>query len=233
MNTSFHGRSPRHLVRPALIAGMLAAAGSGCVLYEDEPAAAGCADIAVPALSITVLDADSQAPVAATVTVTDGAFVTELGPEESSGGKYQAAYERAGVYDIEVQSAGYAPARLEDVVVVEDACHVITEEIVVSLIQDDIACPPVLLPGLTIDVTDAETGDPVAATVRVTDGAYTEDALPTDLDGEYTAAWERAGVYDIAVSSEGYVSVTIEDVEVTAGPCHIVPKQVDVTLERE
>lgn len=221
------------MVRSALIAGMLAAAGSGCVLYDDdEPAAAGCADIAVPALSITVLDADSQAPVAATVTVTDGPYVAELGPEEASGGKYQAAYERAGVYDIEVQSAGYVPARLEDVVVVEDACHVVTEEIVVSLIPDDIACPPVLLPGLTIDVVDAETGDPVVATVRVTDGAYTEEATQESVSGTYTAAWERPGVYDIAVSSDGYGSVIIEDVEVTAGTCNVVTKQVDIALER-
>lgn len=211
---------------------MLAAAGSGCVFDEDEPAAAGCADIAVPALSITVLNADTREPVPATVTVTDGAYVAELGPEESSGGKYQAAYERAGVYDIEVQSDGYAPARLEDVVVGEDDCHVITEEVVVSLVPDDIACPPVLLPGLTIDVTDAETGDPVVATVRVTDGAYTEEAAQESVSGTYTAAWERPGVYDIAVSSDGYVSVTIEDVEVTAGTCNVMTKQVDVALER-
>lgn len=232
ITTRFHGTLPYRWVRPALMAGVLAAVGSGCVLYEEEPAPASCFDIAAPALSITVLDADTQAPVPATVVVIDDAYVSELGPEASVNGVYQAAYERAGTYDIEVRSDGYAPERIEDVVVAEDTCHVITEELVVSLIPDEIGCPDVVMPGLVITVVGAETGTPILATVRVTDGPYVEEVPEEPSDGKYYAAWERAGVYDIEVSSAGYAPVTIEDVEVTEGPCNVVTKEIDVSLER-
>lgn len=229
--TGFHGRSLYRFVRPALIAGVLVGAGSGCALYHnDEPAL--CGDVAVPALSITVLDADTQSPVPATVTLTDGSYVTELGPEASFDGVYQAAHERAGTYDIEVRSDGYAPERLEDVVVAEGGCHVVTEEVIVSLIRDEIGCPTVIRPGLEISVVDAETGAPVLATVKVSDGSYVEEVPGEDAAGLYQAAWERTGVYDIEVSSDGYAPVTIEDVEVTADACNVITKQLDVSLER-
>jgi hypothetical protein len=121
----------RCLALVLLMMGTLAVVGAGC---SDFGAAGGCTTEARPALVVTVADATTGAPIEeATVTVVDGAYVEELDPSAGFEGQYSAAHERAGVYDIEISSDGYATLRLEDVEVTEDSCHVRTRELEVRL----------------------------------------------------------------------------------------------------
>ncbi|HWN68495.1 MAG TPA: hypothetical protein VNM90_12735, partial [Haliangium sp.] len=89
-------------------------------------------------------------------------------------------------------------------------------------------------PGLVVTVSDATTGMHLEqATVIVVDGEYVEEVDPSFVyQGQYSAAYERAGVYDIEVSSEGYVTVTLEDIEVAEDACHVETRQIDVRLQR-
>jgi hypothetical protein len=232
MNTRFHGRSRYHLVHPALIAGLLAAAGSGCAFYDGEPEP--CSSEARPGLLVSVVDFETGAPLPATIEVSDGAYREEAGPAGVSGDEYAAAYERAGVYDIAVSSEGYFPETITGVEVSAGGCHVLTEEIVVRLISDDaVGCTDESVPALVITVVDAVTKMPIPAAVKVSDGAYVEELDETQDDGEYRLAYERAGVYDIEVSSDGYIAATIEDVEVTEDLCHVISRTFEVALTRE
>jgi hypothetical protein len=222
----------RHLIRPALIAGALVTAGSGCVLYDGGSET--CSNEARPGLLVSVVDDETAAPIPATIQVIDGAYHEEVGPTSLLGSEYAAAYERAGVYRIEVSSEGYFPENLAGVVVADGACHVVTEEVVVRLISEESGggCTGEAVPGLVITVVDAASGQPIAATVKVTDGAYLEELGEASTEDEYRIAYERAGVYDIEVSSDGYDSVTIQGVEVTEDVCHVITEKLEVSLER-
>jgi hypothetical protein len=231
MNTRFHGTLSRHLIRPALIAGMLVTAGSGCVFYEGKSET--CSNEARPGLLVSVVDFETGAPIPATIQVIDGAYREELGPANLSGSEYAAAYERAGVYRIEVSSEGYFPENRADVVVADGACHVVTEEVLVQLISEESGgCTDEAVPGLVITVVDAVSGLPVTATVKVSDGAYVEELGQPSTEDEYWIAYERAGVYDIEVSSDGHVPVTIQGVEVMENSCHVITEKLEVSLER-
>jgi hypothetical protein len=44
------------------------------------------------------------------------------------------------------------------------------------------------------------------------------------------AAWERPGTYSISISKAGYLYLTINDVVVTTGVCHVNTVTVDAKL---
>jgi hypothetical protein len=210
---------------------MLAAAGSGCVLYDGESET--CSNDARPGLLVSVVDFETGAPLPATIAVSDGAYREEVGPASVSGDAYAAAYERAGVYDITASSEGYFPETVTGVVVSNGACHVRTEEVVVRLLSmESGGCTGEVVPALVITVVDAVTKQPIPATIKVSDGAYTEQQDEPAAESEYWFAYERAGVYDVEVSSSGYVSTTIEGVEVIEDFCHVITQTLEVALRR-
>jgi len=78
-------------------------------------------------------------------------------------------------------------------------------------------------------VTDAQTGDPVAATITVLDHDLSIDSsrVFTDPDvGDYYRMIE-AGTYDVQFSAYGYVTQTIQDIFIADGSTH----QLNVQLE--
>jgi hypothetical protein len=121
----------RRLARSLLVMGMLAGTSAGCV--DLFGATRTCSAEVQPGLVIVVVDAATGASVPATITVIDGAYIETLAPSDAFHGEYIAAEERAGVYQIEVSSDGYATVRLQDIEVTEDACHVIPERLEVRL----------------------------------------------------------------------------------------------------
>ncbi len=90
-------------------------------------------------------------------------------------------------------------------------------------------CTAVFVSGVNVTVVD-DNGDPVGgATATLTEGTYTEqmDELGT---GSFAGAGERTGTYTLTVEAEGFETVTIENIVVLDGGCHVVAVSREVTL---
>ena len=72
------------------------------------------------------------------VTASEGTFEERLQVQgEGAGCVYVGAGERAGTYRIEAVKDGYATAAEENVVVGEDECHVIGEQVSLAILSTD------------------------------------------------------------------------------------------------
>jgi hypothetical protein len=82
--------------------------------------------------------------------------------------------------------------------------------------------------GVVVEIRDARTGAPIAATARgsVTDGAYIDSLAPAGLDSggvllSLGAARERGGLYRVDVLHDGYGPWQQADVLVREDQCHV------------
>lgn len=88
------------------------------------------------------------------------------------------------------------------------------------------------LPGLQVTVVDGP-GEPGICGVAVTarEGTYAESLRQATASGScvYVGAYERPGTYMVEVDQGGRV-VTVENVQVADGDCHIVTTKLTATL---
>ena len=78
------------------------------------------------------------------------------------------------------------------------------------------ACTALAAVGLTVDVTNAATAQPLCdEKVTATDGAYSELLLQTSCS--YSGAIERPGTYTVRAEKPGFVSKEIGGVQVVMG----------------
>jgi hypothetical protein len=103
-------------MRTLLLGPLVAVALGGCTLV--------CTDELRSGIALDVFDAVTGAPVDATVTLAEGDYVEVLGPDTGAGGSYAGAWERAGVYEVEVIAEGYVPEARSGVRVEQGDCHV-------------------------------------------------------------------------------------------------------------
>lgn len=101
----------------------------------------GCETYAAPALRIRIMDARTKTSAAAgtTVTVKDGDFTeVQVMPSDPQNNDeiMGFAFERAGVYTITVEKAGYRTATMSGVRVSEGECHVDTRVVTMSLVPN-------------------------------------------------------------------------------------------------
>jgi hypothetical protein len=102
--------------------------------------------------------------------------------------------------------------------------------------NDDVACTMEARAGLNVTVKDATTNNylGVGTSVVATDGNYSETleymegVIPT-----FAGAWEREGNYILTVSAEGYSTFVSEAITVTSDECHVIPRQIEVSLQPE
>ena len=101
-----------------------------------------CTDQFVPGIVVEIRDAGTGIPVAeeARGAVREGTYVDSLRPGFSAASDPSlllsrfAAGERAGTYSVEIQRSGYQTWTANNVVVVSDRCHVITQRLRADLI---------------------------------------------------------------------------------------------------
>jgi hypothetical protein len=92
------------------------------------------------------------------------------------------------------------------------------------------ACPPVFIYGVTVVLTDAQTGAPITeATLMLTDGSYTEQ-MQVFPSGSYVGAGGRPGNYTLTIEAAGFHSQTRTDIVVTSDPCNVIPVTLEVAL---
>lgn len=101
----------------------------------------GCTTVFVPGIVVEIRDAISDTPLAenAVVVITDGDYTETLevleyeGPESTSAYSVAGAYERPGVYDINLTLSGYEGWSRSQVEVESGICHVNTVTFTVRL----------------------------------------------------------------------------------------------------
>lgn len=101
---------------------------------------------------------------------------------------------------------------------------------------DEIQCTEEARAGLNITVKNAVNNQILGEgiTVKATDGNYTETLEFFNANNPvFSGAWERAGTYIITVSGVGYVTFVSESITVTSDECHVIPQQLQVSLQPE
>lgn len=95
-------------------------------------------------------------------------------------------------------------------------------------------CTAIAVPALAVTVLDGVTGQRICdATVVAVEGSFRSplERSPGEMCG-YSGPYERAGVYEVQVSREGYRAVAESNVRVNADECHVITRQLTVTLVR-
>jgi hypothetical protein len=96
-------------------------------------------------------------------------------------------------------------------------------------------CTAVAVPALAVTVLDGATGQRVCdATVVAAEGSFssTLEAFPGVGECTYSGPYERAGLYEVRVTRQGYQPATVGGVRVTADECHVLTRGVTVALAR-
>ncbi len=87
-----------------------------------------------------------------------------------------------------------------------------------------VACTAEARPGVTVEVLDGLTGEPLAngSVLTLREGTYLE-TVDEAISGRFlSGAWERAGTYEVRVDREGFVPWRSAEVVVFADVCHVV-----------
>ena len=99
--------------------------------------------------------------------------------------------------------------------------------------ENQIVCTTQFVYGLNVTVIDSQTQQPLVDGVTVTavSGSYQEtlEVFP-GLEYVFYGAGERMGSYLITVTKNGYQTYTSEPIQVQRDACHVIPRQVTVTL---
>jgi hypothetical protein len=98
------------------------------------------------------------------------------------------------------------------------------------------ACGNPNRPDVTVTIQDKTTGQPICdAQVTAVSGSYVEtlkpNAFPT-TECFYTGAGERAGVYNLTVTKDGFAPATRAAVKVDEDYCHVIPVRLTIALDR-
>jgi hypothetical protein len=96
-------------------------------------------------------------------------------------------------------------------------------------------CTTIAVPALAVTVMDGATGRSVCdATVVAVEGSFrsTLERFGTGETCAYSGPYERAGVYEVQVTMDGYRPVSEGNLRVTSDECHVVTRRLTVTLAR-
>jgi hypothetical protein len=192
-------------------------------LVACEDTTVGCDDMAVSSVSLTVEDADGNAITGANATYTvDGGVPSAC--EEFGDGNYACGYEQAGEITVTASAAGYAEASAT-VTVEADECHVITEQVTLTLDVAD--CTDVELPSMLVTVVGSS-GEALSNAWAAYTPAGAEDpndCYPTSTADVWQCGTEEAGTFTVAAGADGHETESVE-VTVEADECHVITEEV-------
>lgn len=96
--------------------------------------------------------------------------------------------------------------------------------------DDGQVCTTLYAYGISAQVTDDATGDPINnAVLTLTDGDYSEvmQAFPP---GGYVGAGERPGNYTLTIEVPGVATGTIDDLDLGFDGCHVIGVALDIRV---
>lgn len=99
-----------------------------------------------------------------------------------------------------------------------------------------IACTEEAKAGLNVTVRDAQTTNylGIGTTIVATDGTYSETLqFIEEIIPSFAGAWEREGNYILTVSAQGFTTFVSETITVASDECHVIPQQVEISLQPE
>jgi hypothetical protein len=116
------------------------------------------------------------------------------------------------------------------------ACPVLLAACGAGSILGDKVCTTEARAGITVTVVDSVTGALAGrgSTIVAREGTFTDvvsNTFTSQGDGPYGLVYERAGVYTVSVQQSGYVPWLKNNVQVTAGECHVNGTTVTARLQ--
>jgi hypothetical protein len=96
------------------------------------------------------------------------------------------------------------------------------------------SCNDVLVPALSVVVTDHSTGQRICnASVIASEGSYTYDlvAVGQGSDCSYAGPPERPGTYGLTAAGAGYSPTTMDGILVSSNRCHVNTHSVSLELK--
>lgn len=99
--------------------------------------------------------------------------------------------------------------------------------------DDDINCTLQYVYGLNISIKNANTNNVITEdiTITATDGDYQETLMRIESSNSFFGAGERAGNYIITITSPNYQTFTSNTIKVTSDECHVIPKQIEFSIQ--
>lgn len=105
--------------------------------------------------------------------------------------------------------------------------------------SDDISCPTVTTPAITISVIDQKTSNSVSCgvTILIEDTNYSEEltnpqSQTCDDNLVLSGALDREGIYNVHVYKEGYLDWSQYNIVVTTGTCSVRTIHIEALLEK-
>lgn len=96
-------------------------------------------------------------------------------------------------------------------------------------------CTEQFVYGLNVSLIDATTLNPITTAIEIiaTDGDYEETLITSSSIGSFFGAGEREGTYVITVTSANYQTYVSEPISVSADRCHVIPENIQISLQTE
>lgn len=192
------------------------------------PSEVACDLMAVSSVTVTLAGEDGGDLSAATVTYTvDGADPVAC---DAFDGTWTCGYEVAGVLTIRAEAEGYDAVE-QDVTVEAGECHVVTEQVSLTLPVSDIDCTEESVPSVlaTVAGSSGEELSGVAVTWARTDSEAVEQPCE-DLGTEWRCGSEVAGELEIFAIADGHEGET-QIVTVEADECHVLTESLAFELD--
>lgn len=194
-----------------------------------------CTDEIVPSILLTLVDDAGNPLTAATGSWSQWGVTGEDGPlsgcEIFDTERFVCGWEQAGGIDLTAGRINYNGAT-ETVTVESDECHVITEEVTLTLPTSTLPCDDGVVASVTLSVTD-ESGQPVTGADAQYSPVYlgpgAQSSCADSGDGNFTCAFEIAGPLNVKVSADGY-ALWGTDIFVTTDACHVITQDVVASL---
>ena len=92
-------------------------------------------------------------------------------------------------------------------------------------------CPPVVLAGVWVDLTNSQTGGAISgATLTLVEGGYMETMQESGA-GVYLGSFGRTGTYSLTIQASGFANKTVEGINSISDACGVVTTTYAVMLD--
>ncbi len=145
------------------------------------------------------------------------------------------AIDRADSVEVEYDSDRYYPRSVK----IDYDKASVDDEYAFDIKMGALVCSAVYVRGIYINVFDKKTNNSITCGSRADisdfNGAVesldTSDIVDCNASSQLIGLGERAGLFDVEISKEGYQTQTVENFKIKKDSCHVITRTLDVYLE--